>query len=198
MFLAALRAAGWRGRRPHPAGSRVARWTIAPPASLPAELPHRTTYPTNSLLTAARRRGWCVDAQSSAAKPVTSARGWNPVRWGGSRARTPGSRLPHRAQGLEQVPSVCSGLRPLRPAGFIPARPYQSECAAGGRYGALETALGGRMPPMLRNPLRPGGPRKTNPATVRISTKAAGRMPASIGVSGILGEAAGRGVDAQA
>ncbi len=43
---------------------------------------------------------------------------------------------------LEQVPSVCSGLRPLRPAGFIPARPYQSECAAGGRYGALETALG--------------------------------------------------------
>ncbi len=43
---------------------------------------------------------------------------------------------------LEQVPSVCRGLRPLRPAGFIPARPYQSECAAGGRYGALETALG--------------------------------------------------------
>ncbi len=42
---------------------------------------------------------------------------------------------------LEPVPSVCSGLRPLRPAGFIPARPYQSECAAGGRYGALETAL---------------------------------------------------------
>ena len=36
---------------------------------------------------------------------------------------------------------MCSGLRPLRPAGFIPARPYQSECAAGGRYGALETAL---------------------------------------------------------
>ena len=28
-----------------------------------------------------------------------------------------------------------------RPAGFTPARPYQSECAAGGRYGALETAL---------------------------------------------------------
>ena len=25
---------------------------------------------------------------------------------------------------LEQVPLVCSGLRPLRPAGFIPARPY--------------------------------------------------------------------------
>ncbi len=61
---------------PHPAGSHVARWTIAPPASLPAELPHRTTYPTHSLLTAARRRGWRVDAPSSAAKPVTSARGW--------------------------------------------------------------------------------------------------------------------------
>ncbi len=39
---------------------------------------------------------------------------------------------------------------------------------------------------MLRNPLRPGGPRKTNPATVRISTEAAGRMPASMSVSGIL------------
>ncbi len=35
---------------------------------------------------------------------------------------------------------MCSGLRPLRPAD-IAARPYQSECAAGGRYGALETAL---------------------------------------------------------
>ena len=80
----------------------------------------------------------------------------DPVRWGGSRARTPGSRLPHRAQGL-----------------------------------------GGRMPPMLRNPLRPGGPRKTNPATVRISTKAAGRTPASTGVSGFPVGAAGRGVDAQ-
>ncbi len=33
---------------------------------------------------------------------------------------------------------------------------------------------------MLRNPLRPGGQRKTNPANVRISTKAAGRMPASM------------------
>ena len=42
---------------------------------------------------------------------------------------------------LEQVPSWSSRSRPLRPAGFIPARPYQSECAAGGRYGALETAL---------------------------------------------------------
>ncbi len=41
---------------------------------------------------------------------------------------------------------MCSGLRPLRPAGFIPARPYQSECAAGGRYGALETALGDEAP----------------------------------------------------
>ncbi len=50
---------------------------------------------------------------------------------------------------------------------------------------------------MLRNPLRPGGPRKTNPATVRISTEVAGRMPASNGVSGILVRAAGRGVDAQ-
>ncbi len=80
----------------------------------------------------------------------------DPVRWGGSRARTPGSRLPHCAQGV-----------------------------------------GGRMPPMLRNPLRPGGPQKTNPATVRISTVAAGRMPASIGVSGIISQAAGRGVDAQ-
>ena len=37
---------------------------------------------------------------------------------------------------------MCSGLRPLRPDGFIPARPYQSEGLAGGRYGALETALG--------------------------------------------------------
>ncbi len=37
---------------------------------------------------------------------------------------------------------MCSGLRPLRPAGFIRARPYQSEGLAGGRYGALETALG--------------------------------------------------------
>ncbi len=50
---------------------------------------------------------------------------------------------------LEQVPSVCSGLRPLRPAGFIPARPYQSECAAGGRYGALKegVAVGARSGP---------------------------------------------------
>ncbi len=88
--------------------------------------------------------------------PVTSARRRDPVRWGGSRARTPGSRLPHRAQ-----------------------------------------RIGGRMPPMLRNPLRPGGPRKTNPATIRITIEAAGRMPASIGVSSILGQAAGRGVGAQ-
>ncbi len=80
----------------------------------------------------------------------------DPVRWGGSRARTPGSRLPHRAQGV-----------------------------------------GGRMPPMLRNPLRAGGPRKTNPTTVRISPVAAGRTPASIGVSGFIVRAAGRGVDAQ-
>ncbi len=50
---------------------------------------------------------------------------------------------------------------------------------------------------MLRNPLRPGGPRKTNPTIVRISTVAAGRMPASMTVSGILVRAAGRGVDAQ-
>ncbi len=42
---------------------------------------------------------------------------------------------------LEQAPLGCSGWRPLRPAGFTPARPYQSECAAGGRYGGLETAL---------------------------------------------------------
>ena len=53
------------------------------------------------------------------------------------------------------------------------------------------------MPPMLRNPLRPGGPRKTNPATVRIARVAAGRMPASMTVSGIPVRAAGRGVDAQ-
>ncbi len=154
--MAALRAAGWRGRRPHPAGSRVARWTIAPPASLPAELPHRPTYPTSAPLTAARRREWRVDEQTSNANPVTSARGRDPTRWGGSRARTPGSRVPHRAQGL-----------------------------------------GGRMPPMLRNPLRPGGPRNTHPATIRISIHAAGTMPASTGVSGILVQAAGRGVDAQ-
>ncbi len=38
---------------------------------------------------------------------------------------------------LEQFLPVCSGSRPIRPAGFTPARPYQSECAAGGRYGAL-------------------------------------------------------------
>ncbi len=43
---------------------------------------------------------------------------------------------------LEQVPLRCSSLRPLRPAGFIPARPYQSECGPGGPYGALETELG--------------------------------------------------------
>ena len=35
--------------------------------------------------------------QTSNADPVTSARGRDPARWGGSRARTPGSRLPHRA-----------------------------------------------------------------------------------------------------
>ena len=38
---------------------------------------------------------------------------------------------------------------------------------------------------------------KNNPATIRISTVAAGRMPASMSVSGILVGAAGRGVDAQ-
>jgi len=42
------------------------------------------------------------------------------------------------------------------------------------------------MPPMLRNPLRPGGPRKTDPTHIRNTTKAAGRMPASMTVSGIL------------
>ncbi len=39
---------------------------------------------------------------------------------------------------------MCSGLRPLRPAD-IAARPYQSECAAGGRYGALETATSSHL-----------------------------------------------------
>ncbi len=46
-----------------------------------------------------------------------------------------------RCTGLYQVPSRCSDSRPLRPADTA-ARPYQSECAAGGRYGALETTLG--------------------------------------------------------
>ncbi len=49
--------------------------------------------------------------------------------------------LPHAV--LEQVSSRCSGSHPLRPAGFTPARPYQSEGLAGGRYGALETIPSG-------------------------------------------------------
>ncbi len=53
LFLAALRAAGWRTARPHPAGSWVARRTNAPPASLPAELPVRTTYRVSALVTPA-------------------------------------------------------------------------------------------------------------------------------------------------
>ncbi len=56
-FLAALRAAGWRAGRPHPAGSWVARRTNAPPASLPAELADRTTYRMSAPLTSARGRG---------------------------------------------------------------------------------------------------------------------------------------------
>ncbi len=51
-----------------------------------------------------------------------------------------GSRVPIDRLYLEQVPSRCSGSRPLRPAD-IAARPYQSEGLARGRYGALETAL---------------------------------------------------------
>ncbi len=54
---------------------------------------------------------------------------------------TPSRSGQWRTDQLEQVHSRCSGWRPFRPAGFTPARPYQSECAAGGRYGALETAL---------------------------------------------------------
>ena len=50
---------------------------------------------------------------------------------------------------------------------------------------------------VLRHPLRPGGPRKTNPTHIRITTMAAGRTPASMSVSGLLVEAAGRGVVAQ-
>ncbi len=52
-----------------------------------------------------------------------------------TRRSTDGRReTPNRAAArLEQV-------HPLRPADTA-ARPYQSECAAGGRYGALETAL---------------------------------------------------------
>ncbi len=38
---------------------------------------------------------------------------------------------------------------------------------------------------------------KNKPYHIRNATKAAGRTPASIGVSGILVRAAGRGVDAQ-
>ncbi len=45
-------------------------------------------------------------------------------------------------EALEQVSSTCSGSPPLRPADTA-ARPYQSEGLAGGRYGALETALDG-------------------------------------------------------
>ena len=44
---------------------------------------------------------------------------------------------------------------------------------------------------------RPGGPPRTNPTHIRMTTKVAGRTPASIGVSGNLVRAAGRGVDAQ-
>ncbi len=51
---------------------------------------------------------------------------------------------------------------------------------------------------MLRNPLRPGGPRKVTLTTVRISMEAAGRKPASMSTSGYIVRAAGRGVDAQA
>ena len=51
---------------------------------------------------------------------------------------------------------------------------------------------------MLRNPLRPGGPRRVTLTTVRISIEAAGMTPASIGVSGLALRAAGRGFDAQA
>ncbi len=40
--------------------------------------------------------------------------------------------------------------RPLRPAGLNPARPYESECAAGGRYGAVKPVLADRIFEQLR------------------------------------------------
>ncbi len=164
--MAALRAAGWRGRRPHPAASRVARWTITPPASLPAELPHRTTYPTSALLTAMPRREWRVDVLSSSAKPITSARGRDPVRWGGSRASCPaplesGDFSPSR--GCQRVRGqVCASTpRPAAPirmpdtlidAGILPAASMVIRMVAGfvfrgppGRRGLR--SIGGILPP---------------------------------------------------
>ncbi|MCH6551676.1 MAG: hypothetical protein IH804_06650, partial [Planctomycetes bacterium] len=41
---------------------------------------------------------------------------------------------------LAQVPSGCSGLRPLRPADTA-ARPYQSEGRPGRAYGALQEGV---------------------------------------------------------
>ncbi len=102
-FLAALRAAGWRGGRPHPAGSVVARPTNAPPASVPAELPNRATYRMSAL--------------------VTSARGRKHVRAEGSRARMPGSRVVHRAEAI-------GGRMPPATAPRSSSSAWRGDCAS--------------------------------------------------------------------
>ena len=78
---------------------------------------------------------------------------------------------------LEQAPSVCSGLRPLRPAD-IAARPYQSECAAGGRYGALETARASACQRRLAGPHR-GGRRGFNMVELLLALAISGALLAA-------------------
>ena len=91
--LAALRAAGWRGGRPHPAGSWVARRTNAPPASMPAELADRTTYRMRALRTSTPGRSFPTDASS-----VTSARGRrvSELKGAGQGSPAPGWSIAHK------------------------------------------------------------------------------------------------------
>ena len=64
------------------------------------------------------------------------------------------------ASPLEQVPSWSSRSRPLRPAD-IAARSYHSEGLAGGRYGALETALAASGAPQPAQDATTAPPEKT-------------------------------------
>ncbi len=132
LLYAALRAAGWRGSRPHPAGSCVAQRTNAPPASVPAELADRTTDRIGAPITVGEGVSGSSMRESGTRPTMTCARGRDPVQIEGSRARMPGSRVVHRARtGGGRMPPVTrnSGGPQGRHKTSWSVRPSQSEPA---------------------------------------------------------------------
>ncbi len=117
MFLAALRAAGWRGPPPGSCGltgramDDRSAGVLAGGAPTSDNLPDQFAIDRRATAWMARRCAVLGREARHIRAPV------DPLRWGGSRARTPGSRLPHRAQtpGGRMPPMLRNPLRPGGP-----------------------------------------------------------------------------------